>query len=186
MCLHTVSWLPSTMLSYLTATCLSSDPSSLSPPRRKTCHQLGSGTIWSLMCRALLYFPHLHVLNRWHSTSSFSQLPKVLVILFHSTMRLLLHCFPTGLGTSWFAPTVEPAPRASPSSTPEALEKVRVINAASWKFLAPKAPLCACLLCLADGFICRNAEVQPCSAKGWPSKFHSIYSFELTALPICK
>lgn len=66
----------------------------------------------------------------------------------------------------------------------KALEKVRFTSMSCWKFPAPNVLPCTCLLRLADGSICRNAEVQPCSAKGWPSRFHSMYSFEL--FPIWK
>lgn len=159
--LHTLTWLPSTMLSYLTATCLSSDTSSPPLPEEKLAiHQLGSGTVWSLTCRVLLYFSHLHMLSRWQSISSFNQLPKVPVIAFHSAMRFLLHCFPAigaGLGASSFTTAVEPVPGHHVPLFPEALEKVRVTNAASWKFLAPKAPP----LCL-PSLSCRWIYLQKC------------------------
>lgn len=65
------------------------------------------------------------------------------------------------------------------SSAFKALEKARVTSVA-WKFPAPNAPLYACLLHVEDSFICRNVEVWQ-SAKSWSSKFHSIFSLELTA-----
>lgn len=70
-------------------------------------------------------------------------------------------------------------PGCAHSSAFKALEKARVTSVA-WKFPAPNAPLYACLLHVEDSFICRNVEVWQ-SAKSWSSKFHSIFSLELTA-----
>lgn len=175
-----------TMLSYLTVTHPFSDPGSLCSPRRETCQQLWPRASWSLTCRALLHFPlcgyaftyrSVYMCCRWHGISSFNQLPKVPVVSFCTTTRLLPHCSPTlmlapGSGTFLHSPRLWRR-RGSQARLAENFQHLMHL-------------LYACLLHLADGFICNNPEVRSCSAKGWTSKFHSIYSFELTMLPIWK
>lgn len=139
-CKLTTTTMSSTMLSYLTVTRPLSDPGSLSSPRRETCQQLWPRTSWSLMCRALLYFPlcgytftyrSVYMCCRWHSISSFNQLPKVPVVSFCTATRLLPQLFPhphVGSQVGHVPPL------------PEALEKARVTSMACWKFPAPNAP----------------------------------------------
>lgn len=97
-CKLTTTTTSSTMLSYLTVTRPFSDPGSLFSPRREICQHLWSRTSWSLVCTAVVLSTvrlYVHLQKWWHSTSSLNQLPKVPVVSFCTTTRLLPHCSPT-------------------------------------------------------------------------------------------
>jgi len=109
------------------------------------------------MCRALLSFPlcgcmftyrSVHMCCRWHSISSFNQLPKVPVVS-SCTTRPLPHC----------SPTLMPAPVSGMFLHSPRLWRRRGSQAWLAENFQHLMPLVYACLHLTDGFICRNAEV---------------------------